>query len=161
MTPTNFNTPPTIAWTMNATATPWADLERLLGQMRTGQVAIHSGQATTLRQRLEHYILVDHAPVPAVSVVDWAHWLEENHAERVVQQTILANGYFVSTVFLGRDLNESDPPCLFETMVFTRHESGDDVFTQRTATWDAAWDAHLAAVFQYQKEAPYVPPDDE
>lgn len=54
---------------------------------------------------------------------DMETWCElfENPKYKVVRQTELPNGFFVSTVWLGLDHNfyGRGPPLIFETMVFT------------------------------------------
>lgn len=74
------------------------------------------------------YILDAHQPVKIADPLEWARWLEDHNAERIVKQEVIG-GYLISTIFLGIDHNLASiffgastaaPPILFETMVFHR-----------------------------------------
>jgi hypothetical protein len=103
-----------------------------------------------------HYILRDRKPVRA-SLFEWAAWFEKVENRRVAETTI--GDIWVSTVFLGIDLNCSDkgPPLLFETMVFDEpvekrlfgqiREVREELDLRRTATWDDAIREHERACF--------------
>lgn len=53
---------------------------------------------------------------------EWATMFERKE-ERIVQQSYLPNGIFVSTVFLGLDHSFGDgPPLIFESMAFAAEE---------------------------------------
>ncbi len=69
---------------------------------------------------------------------------------RIIKQTQLANGYWVSTVFLGLDHQcyDDGPPEIFETMVFDRLEwkrgaIWGDIDIRRTSTYHLACLAHM------------------
>lgn len=71
------------------------------------------------------YILdADGNPVRCDDLLTWARWLESNFADRHVDQTLVGERIWVSTVFLGVDHNFSrltgapHQPILFETMSF-------------------------------------------
>jgi len=70
---------------------------------------------------------------------------------RVVAQTTLANGWFVSTVWLGLDHGYgAGPPLIFETMIFDRAADGgfgrgDSVYQERYATEAEALAGHAHA----------------
>lgn len=92
-----------------------------------------------------HYALdLDRKVIP-VSLEEWATFL--GRRERVVEQTD-TDTCWVSTVFLGLDHNysRSGPPLLFETMVFSRGNPGDDEEMYRYPTWDEAQAGHTATV---------------
>lgn len=69
--------------------------------------------------------------------------LLSNPSYKIVEQTTLANGWWVSTVWLGLDHQHGNgPPLIFETMVFTHgrdnddHDRrlGDEVYAERYST---------------------------
>src|SRR5215510_3852956 len=66
----------------------------------------------------KHYILKNQKIV-AVSLTEWAHWLENHTSDRIVKQEQIGDAK-VSTVFLGLDHNfdPDGPPVLWETMIF-------------------------------------------
>ena len=89
-----------------------------------------------------YYILKGQTPTLARDVLHWAEWFET--ANRIVKQTVFANGTRVSTVFLGIDHSFSNgPPLLFETMVFGGPYHGEE---DRYTTWDEAEAGHAAIV---------------
>lgn len=85
-------------------------------------------------------------PIP-VDVMEWALWFESHNKERIVQQTTLSDGVFVSTVFLGIDHNffEKGPPILFETMVFG---GAFDQEMERYSTWEQAEVGHRQMLYR-------------
>lgn len=93
------------------------------------------------RVRPDHWILVGQTPVPEPDVLKWAEWF--GSADRVVAQTEIGAS-MVSTVFLGLDHNfwVEGPPLLFESMIFTDGDGGND--TARCATWAQAEAQHKA-----------------
>jgi len=102
------------------------------------------------------FILEGHVP-QEVSILRWADWLESHRDERVVAKTTLP-GHVVSTVFLGLDhsFNDSDPPLLFETMVFASDSAGSiidyrDLDMARCSTWEQAEAQHDVMVQKYTK----------
>jgi len=67
-----------------------------------------------------------------LTMTEWAKLLEDNSEYKIIEQTKLWWGGWVSTVWLGLELNynfsPSGPPLIFETMVFGRgHEYVDQV----------------------------------
>jgi hypothetical protein len=71
---------------------------------------------------MEHYILVN-GKMKKVSLIEFAIWFE-NIDNRRIDYTTISDDVFVSTVFLGIDMNfmpkeewKENPPILFETMV--------------------------------------------
>ena len=92
------------------------------------------------------YVLVDHRPVRASSVAQWAEFMESARFEgnRRVAETVLDDDggrIRVSTVFLGLDHGFGRPggPVLFETMVFGGSLDGEQ---RRYETWEAAQAGH-------------------
>ncbi len=91
----------------------------------------------------DKWILDGKTPV-SVDLMTWAKWFEA--ADRKVAREDVGH-YWVSTTFLGLDHNFDDhgPPLLFETMVF-KQNSFEEVWCERTATWDEAEAAHRRGV---------------
>lgn len=80
----------------------------------------------------------------------WSYLVEQCDYQ-VVRQTELANGRFVSTVWLGLDLRPvAEPPFIFETMVFDSAGGGKGLFQHRYATEDAALAGHAAACARWR-----------
>jgi hypothetical protein len=100
------------------------------------------GRVPEVRPPRFRYVLHDHTPVPASSIVAWAAWFE--HADRHVALTTIAR-VTVSTVFLSIDHNvyPERPPLLFETMVFGGALNGE---MDRYSTWTEAEDGHATMV---------------
>lgn len=89
------------------------------------------------------YIIEGRTPVPA-DLMTWAKWFETSDRHVAIEET---DGYCVSTVFLGLDHQFSDgPPLLFETMVFGSEGAGNDLWCERTSTWEEAEQAHARGV---------------
>ena len=91
--------------------------------------------------------------------MEWAEWIGVHENKRVAQDE--ANGYVVSTVFLGLDhsFTANGPPILFETMVFRSedwHEPDPDKRRladqdmDRYATWDEAMKGHRRMLWKYK-----------
>jgi len=57
-------------------------------------------------------------PVREPDLLKWSQWFEPR--KRILAQATVADGVFVSTVFLGVDHNfyNDGPPVLWETMIF-------------------------------------------
>ena len=84
-----------------------------------------------LGHRQWKYILIGQTPVPEPNLEAWAQWFEA--ADRVVFRTEVGASV-VSTVFLGVDHQFGDgPPLLFETMIFTDGDGGNEMW--RCSTW--------------------------
>lgn len=87
-----------------------------------------------------HYVLNEQGePELVESLLEWAARFDRQ--TRVIEQTTLPNGLFVSTVFLGLDHSFGEgPPVLFETMVFGGPENRtpiDDYQERYTSRHDA------------------------
>lgn len=94
----------------------------------------------------DHYWMLEgKTVVDAPDMLTWAKWFGKS--DRNVAHTPLANGYRVSTVFLGIDHNFCDiePPLIFETMTFP---SDDRQLQQRYSTWDEAEKGHAEVVLE-------------
>ena len=91
---------------------------------------------------MHNYILDGTTPVLEPDLLAWARWYAT--ADRVVEQTEIAEGILVSTVFLGIDHQLpwlTGQPVLFETMVF----GGPPSIHQRCwryRTWQEAEQGH-------------------
>lgn len=79
---------------------------------------------------------VHRVPIRAGSVMEWAHWFEDNE-RRTVAKTALPDGSEVSTVFIGCD------HVLFETAHLMPGGVG---ILHRCKTWTDAEQAHAEAV---------------
>jgi len=97
------------------------------------------------------YILDENnVPVPATTL-ELGAWLERDCTRKIVKQTTLDDGRWVSTVFLGLDHQYGDgPPLLFETMIFAVPEKDEsiyknDEYCERYSTWEAAEQGHEKA----------------
>jgi len=91
-------------------------------------------------------------PVECPDVLEWGRWLEANHDKKRVALDELADGHWVSTVFLAIDHNHAGlfgdaEPALYETMVFNDYGSLDtDWACDRYATREQALDGHQHAL---------------
>jgi hypothetical protein len=93
-------------------------------------------------------------PVPEPDLFRWALWQERAYQDgsRQVARDELADGHWVSTVFLGIDhghawANSRARPILYETMVFNDCGSLDeDWASDRYATREEALEGHAAAL---------------
>jgi len=98
-----------------------------------------------------------------ISKIGSKDWLEEmgkieeklsDRDYKVVEQTKLKNGYFVSTVWLGLDhAIYGDKPAIFETMVFSdKGEIGEDEDMMRYSTEKEAIRGHKRMVAKWKKK---------
>lgn len=106
---------------------------------------------------MRHFKLDGHTPVELrADLIDdlfaflgWAQWMEESRDDRTVGFTVLPNGHWVSTVFLGIDLrshvfrDDGSPAIVFECAVFNKEELVD---LRRCATWEQAEALHARAI---------------
>jgi len=102
----------------------------------------------------DYYRLNEDHSVTRIDLFEWAHRMEgRGDPDRWrVDGTMLSNGKYVSTVFLG--LNHafgSGPPLLFETMVFPSDTDFADEYCERCSTWDEAVIMHAEAVALYDQ----------
>jgi len=98
-----------------------------------------------------HFILDENNQPIEVEMEEWAMWLEAHRDECIVKQETLFGHVFVSTVFLGLNHNfMTEPPHIFETMVFPNHRRPTDAmceeWARRSSTWDEALEVHAEAV---------------
>lgn len=92
----------------------------------------------------DYYILVGFEPIKVADIYEWSDWF--SYGERTVAKTALSNGEYVSTVFVGIDMQYgTGPPILFETLVFPACE-----IMWRYSTWDQAVTGHHAAVLEME-----------
>lgn len=95
----------------------------------------------------DKYILVGQSPVVEPDLITWAKWFEAN--DRTVARTEIGASV-VSTVFLGLNYNwGSGPPLLFETMVFTDGDGGNEC--RHCSTWLEAEAQHAEVVAECRK----------
>lgn len=97
-----------------------------------------------------------------IGLEEWGRMYETG--ERIVAQTDLPGGCWVSTVLLGLDHNFMDPgnpPIIFETMVFESHENMTDLDCRRYSTKEEAEIGHDAAVTRWTGWTPGDPPPED
>ena len=75
-----------------------------------------------------------------------------DHDYKVVEQTTLPNGLWVSTVWLGLDHSfcREGPPLIFETMVFESKENLHDLDCERYPTEAEAIEGHWRMVAKHR-----------
>ena len=75
---------------------------------------------------------------------------------KVIKQQVTKDKKWVSTVWLGLDHrlggDEDKEPLIFETMVFTKKGSGDEIDVERYATEDEAKAGHKVLFNKYNKD---------
>ena len=85
---------------------------------------------------MDHWILNEQGEPRKADLMTWAQWFDDVEARRVAR-TELANGGYVSTVFLGLDHGWGEgPPILWETMLFS-DEIGEEWQERYTSREDA------------------------
>lgn len=72
---------------------------------------------------------------------------------KVIEQTTLQNGKWVSTVWLGLDhrFSDSGEPLIFETMVFPEQGNYAEEFCERYSTLEEAQAGHKRICEEYDK----------
>ena len=85
------------------------------------------------------------------NVLEWADEFEDK--DRRVAETILPNGTWVSTVFLGINhaFLDTEKPLWFETMVFSRKGDYGEWDMARYSTWGEAVKGHKAMVKKWTR----------
>ena len=77
-----------------------------------------------------------------ITLEEWAKLLEDKEY-KIIQQDTLANGKWVSTVWLGLDHNFSGgEPLIFETMVFPKKGNNGELDMERYSTEEEAIKGH-------------------
>jgi hypothetical protein len=108
-------------------------------------IAAMFGDACGVRQ----YILDGHTPVEQKDLLTWAEWMKTH--DRHVARHRSADGWYVSTLFIGLDMRllpaellggPPAPPLVFETMAFGPDRSIEA--QERCATWAEAERHHDA-----------------
>lgn len=78
------------------------------------------------------------------SVEEWATQFESLDRHIGIN---LINGKYISTVWLGKDLNFfGGAPLLLETMIFDKENKGESIYCERYTTWKEAEEGHKKAV---------------
>ena len=84
----------------------------------------------------------DRTGQPISSMLAWAKKYEERDY-KIVKQTVLDNGKWVSTVWVGIDHAYGlGPPLIFETMIFAKHGDWHDLDCYRYSTEAEALAGH-------------------
>lgn len=85
-----------------------------------------------------------------LSLEEFAALFEGDQLQRVVEQTTLPGGVWISTVLLGLDHQFGDgPPLIFETMVFESSDYGPDLDMDRYSTREQAEEGHRRMVTKW------------
>ena len=93
----------------------------------------------------------DRTGKPITSLSAWAE-KQEDPDYKIVKQTELDNGKFVSTVWLGIDHQYGDgPPLIFETMVFLSKMDYQDLDMKRYSSEAEAVAGHKAKCQEWRK----------
>ena len=103
------------------------------------------------KEKMSHhyYLNEDHTYTPC-DLMTWSNQSEKlwkENKKHVADEDV--NGKRVSTVWLGLDhnfLGIGSKPLLFETMVFDKPSTGQDIYMDRYTTWDEAVDGHKKAI---------------
>jgi len=84
-----------------------------------------------------------------IDLFEWAKKFEDL-SYKVIEQTELRNGLWVSTVWLGLNHCYSEgEPLIFETMVFKNKEIGKELDMDRYNTLEEAKEGHKKMVAKY------------
>lgn len=85
-----------------------------------------------------------------LSLLAWGKKLEEHDYKRV-DESILDDGTWISTVWLGLNHQYGDgPPLIFETMVFPSKDNLDEQDMERYSTLEEAKKGHEEMVLKWQ-----------
>jgi len=84
---------------------------------------------------------------------EWSR-LRQIRDYKIVKQETLPNGVWVSTVWLGLDHQYEDGgvPLIFETMVFPKDGTHEEVDMERYSTEEEAINGHLAIVKKWRSK---------
>ena len=81
-----------------------------------------------------------------IDVLTWGILFDDT-AYKILRQTCLPDGKWVSTVWLGINYNYGEgPPLIFETMVFPSTDDLSEIDMERYATAEQAEAGHVALV---------------
>jgi hypothetical protein len=83
-----------------------------------------------------------------ITDTEWADLMQNMPDYKRVAETTLPDGKWVSTVWLGRDLNFSGegPPIIFETMVFPAQNDWGELDMERYSTLEETEEGHQRMV---------------
>jgi hypothetical protein len=107
-----------------------------------------------------NYILDGKTPVVCEDYLEWAIWL--GTADRTVDVTRVAN-VEISTVCIGLDLSDDQPPKIFETMMYMIEDAQMDPqvaetmrrqfanYVEKACTWDEAQLMHNECIERVKK----------
>lgn len=97
---------------------------------------------------MDHWILDDDGNPIATDAMTWARWFQDTDA-RQVARTVLPDGGFVSTVFLGLDHGSGEgPPVVWESLAFNAAGLSDGDTMRRYTSREAALAGHAKIVEQ-------------
>lgn len=92
------------------------------------------------RFKMTHYFLNEDNTYRQCGVMEWAKQFES--IDRHVSDDTI-NKFRISTVWMGINIHEFDPPLVFETMIF---KDGKEIYLTRCSTWDEAKKQHEIAL---------------
>lgn len=92
------------------------------------------------RFQMTHYFLNEDHTYRPCGVMEWATQFETT--PRHVAEDF-ANDYRISTVWMGINIHNFEPPLVFETMIF---KDGSSIYCTRSSTWDEAKQTHEIAL---------------
>jgi len=100
------------------------------------------------------YILNDAGePEPCPNLMAWGKWMEADE-RRFLKQTTLADGTYISTVFLGLDHGfGAGTPVLWESMIFPEQGEWHELYQDRYTSKAAALAGHEALCAKYRTPA--------
>ena len=105
-----------------------------------------------VRLNRPRYYRRDGKPYEGDGLLQWSKDLENKEMQRVTQTT-LADGRWISTVWLGLDHQYGDgPPLIFETMVFSSRASYEDEDQERYSTEKEAVEGHERMVEKWRNK---------
>ena len=94
---------------------------------------------------LDHAILTEDNQVVPCLRDDYYKWSRKHPLKKVVKQTTLDDGRFVSTVFLAINHGSDERPVHFETMIFPESGKWTEQYCERYVTYKDALAGHERA----------------
>ena len=86
-----------------------------------------------------------------INLLEWSE-LRDNKKYRIIAETTLPNGKWITTVWVGIRLNIAEgKPIIFETMVFPKHGVWDEIDMDIYSTLEKAKQGHKKMVNKYNK----------
>lgn len=109
-------------------------------RLAKGAVLIFRPRCNGKKMSHHYFLNPDHTYRPC-DLMTWARQFENE--DRCVDEHII-NNYRISTVWMGINILNQNPPLVFETMIFK--PEGNDNYCFRYSTWDEALEGHQKAI---------------